>query len=433
MSNEPTPREDGRPEETTPPQSPASPAAAASEPPTTPLPATEPPATEPPATALPPVEPPTTATPAAAEQPPADPTAALPPVVVPPPADAPAWPTPAGPPPAPAPASAGPPSAAPPSAGQTSAGQTSAGLPPAAGSPVGPPPIVPPLNPWQTPGGSAGFPAAYSGPTPPPGYPAGGFPPPPGAAWPQPAKPRTFGAGLIAAIAVFGVVLLGCIGAVGAAIVHSGNSSTSAEPGDDDRPAFPLLPSDGGPAVSGTDDDDSDAVQGPQASPYAVKDVDDLDRVCDDNVFFPQSPKYAGKAPHPIAIMIRDRKDMDTRIAESVYSPGYSSSKSRTDAWNVYFHPTRAQLTACVDLVGSGGKVKTCKFDDPKPDSLPLKVGTYQITLFETATHKQLFSKKINGDDRACPTVVLLGSDRTLYTGITDRYYVELLKKFVEK
>jgi hypothetical protein len=298
---------------------------------------------------------------------------------------------------------------------------------------------VPPLNPWQTPGGpvAAGpFPTAYSGPVPPAGsqppggYPPGGFPPPPGAAWPQPQKPRTFGAGLIAAIAVFGVVLLGCIGAVGAAIVHSNRSSTSADPFDD-GPAFPLLPSDG-PALP-SDDDDSSAVQGPQASPYGVKDVDDLDSVCDDNVFFPQSPKYTGKAPHPIAIMIRDRKDMDTRIAESVYSPGYSTSKSRTDAWNVYFHPTKAQLTACVDLVSSGAKVKTCKFDDPKPDSLPLKVGTYQITLFETATHKQLFSKKINGDDRSCPTVVLLGSDRNLYTGITDRYYVELLKKFVEK
>ena len=83
--------------------------------------------------------------------------------------------------------------------------------------------------------------------------------------------------------------------------------------------------------------------------------------------------------------------------------------------------------------MSSGAKVKTCKFDDPKPDKLPLKGGTYQLTLFETATRKQLFAKKITGDDRTCPTVVLLGSDRTLYTSITDHTYVSALKKFVEK
>jgi hypothetical protein len=267
---------------------------------------------------------------------------------------------------------------------------------------------------------------------PPPGFPPPppGFPPPPGNAWPQPPARRTFGPGLIAAIAVFAVVLLGCIGAVGAAVVNSDTSSTSAEPRDE--PRFPLLPTDE-PTLPGTDDDDDGAAQGPHASDAAIKDIDDLRDLCDENTFFPKAPKYQGKAPHPVAIMVRDRKDMDTRINETVYDPGYSSSKSRSDAWDVYFHPAKVQLTACVDLVSSGAKVKTCKFDDPKPDSLPLKVGTYQLTLFETATRKQLFTKKITGDDRTCPTVVLLGSDHTLYTGITDHTYVSALKKFVEK
>jgi len=163
-----------------------------------------------------------------------------------------------------------------------------------------------------------------------------------------------------------------------------------------------------------------------------VKDIDDLDSVCED-AYYPQSPKFQGKAPHPIAIMVKDRKDMDSRIAEPVYEPGYSNSKARQNAWDSYFHPTAVQLVACVDLAGSGGKVKTCKFDDPKPDSLPLKVGYYTITVYEAATRKQLFTKKITGDDRSCPSVVLIGTDRNLYTSITDRYYVELLKKFVEK
>jgi hypothetical protein len=124
---------------------------------------------------------------------------------------------------------------------------------------------------------------------------------------------------------------------------------------------------------------------------------------------------------------------MDTRIDQPVYEPGYNTSKARQNAWDTYTHPTSVQLVACVDLVSSGGKVKTCKFDDPKPDSLPLQVGNYTMTVYEASTRKLLFTKKITGDDRTCPTVVLIGNDRHLYTSITDRYYVELLKKYVEK
>ncbi|HEY0534960.1 MAG TPA: hypothetical protein VGD29_25540 [Actinoplanes sp.] len=299
--------------------------------------------------------------------------------------------------------------------------------PPSSGAPAGPPPIVPPLNPWQAPGAPATgpFPTSYQGPVPPGGFP----PPPPGTAWPQPPKKRGVSGGLIAAIAVFAVVLLGCIGAVGVSVLRSSDSSNSADPL---HPTFPTFPTDE-PTVPGLDDDSGSTTAGPQASPAAVKDIEDLGNVCDQQMYFPQSPKYQGKAPHPIAIMTRDRKDMDTRISDTVYDVDYSSSKSRADAWNTYFHPAKVQLTACVDLVTSGAKVKTCKFDDPKPDSLPLKVGIYQLTLFETATRKQLFSKKITGDDRSCPTVVLLGNDHNLYTSISDRAYVAALKKFVEK
>jgi len=49
------------------------------------------------------------------------------------------------------------------------------------------------------------------------------------------------------------------------------------------------------------------------------------------------------------------------------------------------------------------------------------------------AVTEQLFTKTMTGDDRSCPTVVLLGSDRTVYTSISDRAYVAALKKFVEK
>ncbi|MFD0574995.1 hypothetical protein [Dactylosporangium darangshiense] len=42
--------------------------------------------------------------------------------------------------------------------------------------------------------------------------------------------------------------------------------------------------------------------------------------------------------------------------------------------------PAKAQLVACADLVEAGQDVLACKFDDPKPDSLPLKEGVYQPT-----------------------------------------------------
>ncbi len=289
---------------------------------------------------------------------------------------------------------------------------------------------MPPTSPWATPGGPiAGgpFPTAYTGPVP-PGVimPGAGMPPPPG--WPQPQRPKTLTAGLIAAIAVFAVVLIGCVGAIGVAVFRSSDSPTSASQGND--PFLPSLPSDDGTGAPGADDDNTAA--GPQASPYPVKEIDDPGSVCEDT-YYPQSPKYAGKAPHPIAIMAKDRKDMDARIDQSIYDPGYSRAKARLNAWDTYQHPATVQLVACVDLVSSGGKVKTCKFDDPKPDSLPLQVGNYTITVYEAATRKQLFAKKVTGDDRTCPTVVLIGADRHLYTGISDRYYVELLKRFVEK
>ena len=77
--------------------------------------------------------------------------------------------------------------------------------------------------------------------------------------------------------------------------------------------------------------------------------------------------------------------------------------------------------------------MKTCKFDDPKPDSLPLKVGNYTLTLYEAATRKQLFTKKITGDDRSCPTVVLIGADRTSTPSISDRVLRRVTEEFVEK
>lgn len=44
-------------------------------------------------------------------------------------------------------------------------------------------------------------------------------------------------------------------------------------------------------------------VEGPQASTYAAVDGKDLEKVCDREIYFPRSPKRAGKAPHPVVLL----------------------------------------------------------------------------------------------------------------------------------
>lgn len=263
--------------------------------------------------------------------------------------------------------------------------------------------------------------------TPPPAPIAPLMPPPMPPVWPGPPEPKRSGsAGLIAAVTVFALVLIGCLGSVGYNVRNMGAGSGAHGA----APRFPFLPTQGASAPSETGDDNS---TGPEASTYPVADVDDLSQVCDGDTYYPQSPKYQGKAPHPLAIMLKDRKDLSSRIQHPIYGVPYSSAKSRESAWNPRTTPTKVQLVACVDLVSSGPKLKTCKFDDPKPDTLPLKRGFYQLALYDVATHRQLLSKRLTGDDRVCPSFVLLGSDRTLYTGVSDRQFIQTLKPFVEK
>ncbi|GAA4263865.1 hypothetical protein GCM10022255_112280 [Dactylosporangium darangshiense] len=65
-----------------------------------------------------------------------------------------------------------------------------------------------------------------------------------------------------------------------------------------------------------------------------------------------------------------DRFDLPSRLNKSFYDhPSFELKQ-----------PAKAQLVACADLVEAGQDVLACKFDDPKPDSLPLKEGVYQPT-----------------------------------------------------
>ena len=208
-------------------------------------------------------------------------------------------------------------------------------------------------------------------PYPPPHY---ASPPPP--FWPPPAtqpKARRSG-GLIAAVVVFALVLVACVGTAGYGVIRPlrADSPTAGHGVRDTTPRRPglTLPSQdaSAPAVDG-------ATSGPQASPYPVAAIDDLGKVCEDQ-YFPQSPKYAGKGLHPLAIMIKGRLDMQSRINTPVYTPGFSGKTARDKAWNTYFVPKTVQLVACVDLVGSGRKLSPARSTTPSRQ-LPLKTGYY--------------------------------------------------------
>ena len=63
------------------------------------------------------------------------------------------------------------------------------------------------------------------------------------------------------------------------------------------------------PFATGPETDPSESVApsptGPRAATYPVRNDDDLARVCD-GWYYPQSPKFAGKAPHQISVGVVD-------------------------------------------------------------------------------------------------------------------------------
>jgi hypothetical protein len=160
----------------------------------------------------------------------------------------------------------------------------------------------------------------------------------------------------------------------------------------------------------------------PSVSYATITDVDTLSKVCD-HMHYPKSPPFAGGAPHPIALSAKKRLDLPSRLHETLYEH---------PSWELK-DPAAAQLVACLDLVESGEYVQSCKFDDPKPDSLPLKKGVYQLTLYEVASGRTVFERRLTGADDACPYVVLIGADRTLFTDVSERQLYDALRRYVEQ
>ncbi|MET0426090.1 MAG: hypothetical protein ABW046_19630 [Actinoplanes sp.] len=304
-------------------------------------------------------------------------------------------------------------------------------------TPPGPPWQQP--SPWQPPGAGPAQPGPWQPPVGPPApgpQPWSGQPPVGGMPWgpptPPPRKPRSRAVtALIVAVSVIGVA---CFGSAVWGLVRFAKNMNAAVERNEARERRFTLPDDPSAAPSlESDETPGPAVTGPRPSTYPVREADDLGRVCE-GWYYPQSPKYAGKAPHQINVGKVTSKDFDSRLVSSFVSVPYNLSEKTRDAWWPK-DPGKSQLMACVDLKKTGAQLKTCKFDDPKSDitKVPLKQGVYQLRLYEVATGKKLLDKPVTGEGEDCPPMVLLGADRSIYSEVDDRQLYELLRKYVMK
>jgi hypothetical protein len=280
-----------------------------------------------------------------------------------------------------------------------------------------PPQPYPPQPPAVPPYGS---PYPYAGPQP-------GWPAPPQPYLPPP--PQRISKWLVPTIVLFAVVVLGCVAGAGYLVVRGADraATTTADP---EHPGLDGL--DGaGSSATGVPEDNETIPAGPRAATYPVREDDDLGRVCD-QWYYPQSPKYAGAAAHQISVGIVSDRDLKTRSVHPLFDIPYGLGSSVEKAWRAE-KPAKSQLMACVDLVTVGGQLKKCTYDDPKPDTLSLRRGTYQLRLFEVATGRKLLDKKLTGEDEACPSLVFVGDDKTIYSKPADRQFYELLRPYVVK
>ncbi|NES31181.1 hypothetical protein GCE86_21335 [Micromonospora terminaliae] len=251
------------------------------------------------------------------------------------------------------------------------------------------------------------------------------FPPQPPVPWAPPPGPRnrTF---VVAAVIVGVVLLVGCLGLTGGVLLLRSATTTASGPAGEAPPAPVTGRS---PAATAAPDASEEPVQeGPAASGYPAEEISDLNRVCDDDVYYPQSPKRAGKAPHPVVLLIGDGSGLRYQNGTYYFSQGLSKKVEQTWAAEA---PTKVQMVACLDRVSSGAMIRRCKYDDPKPLTLTLLTASWRLRVYEVATGRKLLDKPMTGDDRACPYVVLAGPDKKIYAEVSDRAAVAALRKLV--
>ena len=241
----------------------------------------------------------------------------------------------------------------------------------------------------------------------------------------EPTPPTTRGRAARIVAATLGLVLLvACSVAVGSYFLP--HSSKAAPPASRPEASAPT-PGSPSPSSSGAT---VESEEGPEPSAYSAEDINDLDRVCDDNVYYPTSPKRAGKAPHPVVLLVDDGSGI--RYQDSTYYFSRGLSKAVEQAW-ASDDPKNVQMVACLDRVSIGTKIRTCKYDDPKPAMLTLFQAGWRLRVYEVATGRVLLDRRISGDDQACPYVVLYGADKKTYAAVSDRAAVAMLRNLVNK
>ncbi|MFC7531840.1 hypothetical protein [Actinoplanes sp. GCM10030250] len=238
---------------------------------------------------------------------------------------------------------------------------------------------------------------------------------------------------MIAAVVVGVLVLIAGIGTAGSiyALRSSDDTATSST-------KAPTAPATEGSETgqepglgSEPESEQEDPVQeGPEASEYPAEKVYDFNRMCDENVYYPEQPKRAGKAPHPVVLLVNDGDGIRSSNGTYYFSQGLSDPVKNTWAPE---SPAKVQMIACLDREKVGTKIRSCKYDDPKDLTVTLMKASWRLRVYEAATGKKLLDKAMTGDDKACPYFVLVGPDKKIYAQVSDRAAVNALKNLVKK
>jgi hypothetical protein len=245
---------------------------------------------------------------------------------------------------------------------------------------------------------------------------------------------RGWSARTISLVLTFAVVAIACTGVTGYSVLRVFGGPT---PGAADQPAFggatdqPALGGDVSSRPPAGPSSAAAARDGSKASSYPVRTVDDLTRVCD-RWYYPQSPAYTAPAPHPITISMNNRMDLPGRVTKSFYGQPPGGTPAARAAWEPG-DPAGVQLVTCLDLIDTGQAITTCRFDDPKPDTIPMSEGVYQLSVYEVATRRKVTELRMTGEDEQCPSIVLMGSTRMIYSEVNDRQLVDALTRYVEQ
>ncbi|WP_406041040.1 hypothetical protein OG799_33275 [Micromonospora sp. NBC_00898] len=244
-----------------------------------------------------------------------------------------------------------------------------------------------------------------------------------------PPPPAPHNRGLVIAVVTLSVLLLvACAGLAGGAFLlrsaenlPSGRASEAPLSRADDR-----LPSAGATPTESAEP----VQQGPYASEYPASKSSDLDRVCDDNVYYPQSPKRAGKAPHPVVLLMEGGSGIRFQNGTYYYDEGLSKRAEQTWAAE---DASKVQMVACLDRVSTGATIRRCRFDEPKPLTLTLLRAGWRLRVYEVATGRKLLDKAMTGDDQKCPYVVLAGPDKKIYAEVSNQAVLAALRKLVTR